>query len=498
MSAIGTETTLGQEYSKVVPNYSVEDAAERSELDASTRLPVLLYLGSSIFWLLVGTAFALVASFKLHDPALFDNGMLSWLSWPRMRMAHLNAVAYGWAATAGVGVAIWLTSRLCRTTLRYPAIVIVAGVFWNIGVAIGITAILAGQSTGVEWLEFPPYVGAILFASFGLISLWTLLMFWYRAPGHIYVSQWYILAAFFWFPWLYATAYLLIFVFPVQGVLQPITNWWYGHNVLGLWFTPLGLASAYYFIPKVIGRPVYSYYLSALGFWSLAFFYSWNGGHHLIGGPIPLWVQTVSIVASVMMIIPVAVTAINHHMTLTGNFHLLLTSPTLRFTVFGAMCYTLVSVQGMSMAIPSLNFVTHFTHYTVGHSHLGLYSFYSSIMFGAMYYIVPRLAQCEWPSAGLIKLHFWCVFYGSALMFVCLSVAGVTQGTMWLAKNGDLPAYAFIDTVQATLPYLIGRSVAGVILALGHVAFAYHFMLMVLQMGKHTDKPTLFTEPTKA
>ncbi|HSI87266.1 MAG: cbb3-type cytochrome c oxidase subunit I [Candidatus Methylacidiphilales bacterium] len=498
MSAIGTETTLGQEYSTAVPHYRIEDAAERSELDASTRFPVLLYLGSGLFWLLVGTVFALIASFKLHNPQLFDGGTLSWLAWPRVRTAHLNAVIYGWASTAGIGVGIWLIARLCRTPLRYPAIVIVAGIFWNIGVAIGITAILAGQSTGVEWLEFPPYVAAILFFSYILISIWTVLMFYYREPGHIYVSQWYLLAAFIWFPWLYATTYLLIFAYPVQGVLQAITNWWYGHNVLGLWFTPIGLASAYYFIPKVIGRPVYSYYLSALGFWTLAFFYAWNGGHHLIGGPIPLWIQTVSIVASVMMIIPVSVVAINHHLTMTGNFHYLITSPTLRFTVFGAMSYTLVSLQGMSMAIPSLNYITHFTHYTIGHSHLGLYSFYTSIIFGAMYYIVPRLTECEWPSANLIKLHFWCVFYGSALMFVCLSIGGITQGTMWLTKSGELPAFQFIDTVQSTIPYLIGRSVAGTILAIGHVVFAYHFGLMILRMGQRTGQPTLFIEPAKA
>src|SRR5262249_5230185 len=198
----------------------------------------------------------------------------------------------------------------------------------------------------------------------------------------------YLFGAVFWFPWLYTVANLLLLYEPVRGVVQASVNWWYGHNVLGLWFTPIGLAAAYYLIPKVIGRPIYSYYLSIIGFWALALFYSWAGAHHLIGGPLPAWLITVSVVGSVMMFIPVGVVALNHHMTMVGHFDALRYSPTLRFVVLGAMSYTAVSVQGSFEALRTMNEVVHFTHYTIAHAHLGLYAFFTMIMFGSMYYIV--------------------------------------------------------------------------------------------------------------
>jgi len=472
------------------------DAQERAEIDASCRGPVLLFFASAVFWLLAGTLFGLVSSLKLHNPYFllklpFTDIYLGALNFGRVRPAHLNAVAYGWASVVGLGVCIWLMARLCRVRLRYPGVVCAAGVLWNVGVLSGIISILLGHGTSVEWMEFPSYVTFILFVSYAMISVWAVDMFVHRKPGHVYVSQWYLMAALFWFPWLYGTANILINITPVQGAVEGIVNWWFGHNALGLWFTPIGIASAYYFIPKVIGRPVHSYYLSAFGFWSLALFYSWNGGHHLIGGPIPAWVITASVVASIMMIIPVVVTAINHHMTLRGHFEMLKYSPTLRFVVFGAMSYTLASLQGSSMAIRSVNKITHFTHYTIGHSHLGLYAFYTMIMFGAMYYIVPRLTGSEWRSSVLIKIHFWACAYGIITMVVVLSIGGLIQGFM--LNDPKIPFYPNI--INATKPYLIGRSVSGIMLTVGHLAFAYHFLLMLVGMGRDSGGPTLFNQP---
>jgi len=487
----------------------INDAADRAAIDASCRLPVLSFFASAVFWLIVGTVFALLASIKLHNPLFaveIPASLAHWLNqfyplvpantvetlngaltFGRVRPAHLNTVAYGWASTAALGVGIWLMARLCRVQLRYPRFVTAAAVIWNIGVFVGTAAILVGESTGVEWLEFPPYATLILFIAYALISIWAVDMFVHRRPGHVYVSQWYIMAALFWFPWLYATANILIHHESVQGSVSAIVNWWYGHNALGLWFTPMGLAAAYYFIPKVIGRPVHSYYLSAFGFWSLALFYSWNGGHHLIGGPLPAWVITASIVASVMMVIPVVVTAINHHMTMRGNFHVLEYSPTLRFVVFGAMSYTLASLQGTTMAIRSLNTVTHFTDYTIGHSHLGLYAFFTMIMFGSMYYIVPRLVGCEWRSAVLIKIHFWSCAYGIIFMVLILTVGGLMQGLMMRDA-----AIGFDKIVENMAVYKYFRSVSGVLLTVGHVVFAFHFALMLLRLGRTEGGPTLF------
>jgi len=466
----------------------------RTEIDASCRVPVMVFFASAIFWLLVGTALALLASVKMHWPEFpwwpqyFVDA--DWLTFGRVRPAHLNTVIYGWATAAGVGTMIWLMARLCQAKLIGTPILMTAAVFWNLGVLIGTLGILGGHSTSIEWLEFPAYITPLLFVSYALISIWAVIMFTRRPPGHVYVSQWYLLGAIFWFPWLYGIVQLLMLIFPVQGSIQGIVNWWFAHNVLGLWFTPIGLAAAYYFIPKVIGKPVYSYYLSALGFWSLALFYSWNGGHHLIGGPLPTWVVTASIVASCMMIIPVLVVALNHHLTMRGKWHLLLSSPTLRFIVFGAMMYTAVSLQGVSMSLRSLNEVTHFTHYTIGHAHWGMYAFFTMVMFGSMYYIVPRLVECEWRSANLIKWHFWCTFYGILLMLLMLTVGGLWQG--FKLADAQIP---FEEVVESTLPWLMGRSFSGVLIAIGHLVFAYHFFLMIMRLGKPAGKPTLLNEP---
>jgi len=459
------------------PDVVLADKIERASIDRSCRFPVLLFFGSAIFWLIMGTAFALIASFKLHTPEFMADWAAS--TFGRIRPAHLNTVIYGWAVSASFGVAIWLMARLCRTLLRGQTTLICAWVLWNVGVLAGTVGLLIGHSTSIEWLEFPVYSAFMLFLAFALIGIWAVDMFIHRKPGHVYVSQWYILAALFWFPWLYSTVQIMLLLKPVQGSVQGIINWWFAHNVLGLWFTPIGLASAYYMIPKVIGRPIHSYYLSILGFWSLALFYSWNGGHHLIGGPVPAWIVSASIVASVMMLIPVITVAINHHMTMKGHFHMLKSSPTLRFTVFGAMFYTLASVQGTSMAIRSLNEITHFTHYTIGHAHLGMYGFFTMMMFGAMYYITPRLVGWEWPSATLISVHFWTTALGVILMIVALTIGGVVQG---LALND--PAVPFNNIIAMTLPYLQARSISGMVITIGHLAFALSFILILCKIGK--------------
>jgi cytochrome c oxidase cbb3-type subunit 1 len=466
----------------------LSDKVERAQIDASTRLPVLLFFGSAIFWLLVGSFLGLLAALKMTHPHLLDGA--AWLTFGRIRPAHLNAVIYGWASAAGIGVGLWLMARLCRVPLMHTKLLITAAIFWNLGVLVGLIGIIGGDSRSIEWLEFPGYATPILFVAYACIGVWGIIMFRYRKPGHVYVSQWYLLAAFLWFPWLYATANIFLVWSPIQGSAQGAVNWWFAHNVLGLWFTPIGLASAYYMIPKVIGRPIHSYYLSILGFWSLALFYSWNGMHHLIGGPFPAWMISASVVASIMMFVPVIAVAINHHMTMRGNFEALKWSPTLRFTVFGAMTYTLVSFQGSLMAIPSLNTLTHFTDYTIGHSHLGLYGFFSMMMFGAMYYIVPRLVGWEWPSATMIRWHFWLAAIGIGLMVVTLTIGGIIQGFALYD-----PAVNFMTSVRLVAPFRWVRSISGITLFAAHIVFAVLFIQMLLKQGTGNSGPTLFSRP---
>jgi cytochrome c oxidase cbb3-type subunit 1 len=344
-----------------------------------------------------------------------------------------------------------------------------------VGVSAGTWAVLTGHSAGLEWLEFPWQADVPLFLGGTLVGVSLLLTLQRRTVPHLYVSVWYISAGLVWLPILLAVA-----KWPGlhRGVPQAAMNWWYGHNVLGLWFTPLGLAAIYYFIPKTIGKPIHSYNLSLIGFWTLAFFYSQVGGHHLIGGPVPSWLVTLSIVQSVMMVIPVVAVGINQHRTMWGHFAALRHSPTLRFVVTGGMLYTLASVQGSLQSLRVVNATTHFTHFTVAHAHLGLYGFFSLVMFGAMYFVMPRVLDWEWPSARMISLHFWLVTGGFAIYFTGLSIGGWLQGLAMLDASRP-----FMDSVRITIPYLVSRSVGGALMTLGHLVFALHFALMLGRRG---------------
>jgi len=478
---------------------SSPDLAKRAELsaiDASTRAPALYFFGSSVLWLLVGTLFALIASYKLHTPEFL--GDVEWLTFGRARTLHLNAVIYGWASNASFAVALWLMARLARAELRHVGLLFIAAAFWNLGVTVGMVGIAIGDSTSIEWLEFPTYATPILFVAYALVGAWAMITFRFGRAKHIYVSQWYLLAALFWFPWLYSVAQIMLLFEPTRGTVQGLVNWWFAHNVLGLWFTPIGLAAIYYFLPKVLGKPIHSYYLSVLGFWSLAIFYNWAGVHHLIGGPVPVWVQTAGIAASFMMVVPVIVTGLNQHLTLVGAAAALKYSPTLRFIVFGGVNYTLTSIAGSLMAMRSWAEITHFTHYTVAHAHHGMYAFFTMVMFGSVYYILPRILLKEWPSAKLISLHFWATAGGITLYVVGLSIGGIAQG---LAMN-TLPAgadgqpgapVAFMEVVADMIKYLEIRTIAGVIISIGHIAFAVNFTWMLVQPRKTgATEPTLF------
>ncbi|OIO59658.1 MAG: hypothetical protein COZ46_05015 [Verrucomicrobia bacterium CG_4_10_14_3_um_filter_43_23] len=456
-----------------------------AEIDSSMKGPCLFFISASIIWLIIGTLFALIASISLHSPNHFP--AQEWLSFGIMRSAHLNVVAFGWLNNVVYAVGLWIMARLCRVPLKYNWLLFVAGIFWNLGVVIGVAAIFNGHMTSVEWLEMPKNVAPLLALSYGFIGVWGIVSFKFRKGEHVYVSQWYILAALFWFPWLYTIAQILIFWFPARGTIQALTNWWFGHNVLGLWYTPMGVAATYYFIPKVLGKPIHSYYLSVIGFWTLAFFYNWAGVHHLIGGPIPVWFISAGIVASVMMVIPVVVTAINHHLTVVGSFHLVWASPTLRFIVFGAMSYTVSSLLGSTMALREVNMVTHFTQFTVGHAHQGAYAFVTMVMFGSIYFMVPRLLQKEWPSARLISIHFWGTAIGITIYIVALHIGGWIQGLE--LNNADIP---FLEVVRHLVPWLVSRSVGGVFILVGHIAFFINFFWMLFR----SRRLTLATGPT--
>ncbi|MEL6771006.1 MAG: cbb3-type cytochrome c oxidase subunit I [Bacteroidota bacterium] len=453
----------------------------RSDVDRSVKWPVLAYVGSAVFWLLVGSIFALLASFKFNFPDWLVED--AWLTFGRLRPAHLQTVIFGWLSMVGIGVGTWLWCRLLKTPLRNGGLMLVGCVLWNVGMVIGTIGLLAGFARSIEWVEFPVVAYLIIVAGFLLNNVALFRTLAHRRVQHLYVSIWYIGASLLWTPIL-----LVTFLLPVySGVPHATANWWFAHNILGLWLTPAALAAAYYFIPKVTGRPVYSYHLSIIGFWTLALFYNWAGAHHLVGGPPPQWVVTTGIVFSVMMIIPVVVVALNHHMTIVGRFRRVMASPTLRFVVFGAMSYTSVSIQGSLQSLRGWQEVTHFTHYTIAHSHLGVYAFATMIMFGALYYILPRLTGWEWRSSKLIAAHFWLVGMGIGAYVVALTVGGVIQGLAML--NPNVP---FLAVVESTKLWLLIRSVSGTLMTIGHIIFAYLVFENIRKGGPQRDAPTLF------
>lgn len=466
----------------VSPGVDEAEIEARRLADLSSRIPVLALLTSAMFWLLFGSLYGLLASLKMHLPEILAD--TPWLTFGRVRPVHLNAVTYGWASMAGLGVTMFLLPRLFRSPLAGGRFATAGAIVWNVGMVLGLGSLLLGYSDGEEWLEFPWQIDSFFVVGGGLCAVPLLMTAARRKVEHLYVTSWYLMAALVWFPFLFLVANLP-HLFP--GASGATVNWWFAHNVLGLWVTPIGIGIAYYMIPKILGRPIISYQLSLIGFWSLALFYSQVGIHHLVGGPVPTWLVTLSIVHSVMMSVPVITVAINHHGTMWGHFGRLRESPTLRFVWIGSLMYTVVSLQGSLEALRSVNRITHFTHYTVAHAHLGMYGFLSFILFGAIYFIMPRLTGREWPWRRLITLHFWLVTIGIAVYVVSLTIGGWLQGLALL--DGSVP---FIDTVRLTLPYLTARSVGGTLMTLGHFVFVFHVGAMLLRRGGERTTPTLF------
>jgi len=479
-----TDATINKTGIEVKPlDHEVQS---RIEVDDSSRMVVSVFWASSLFWLTIATLAGLISSIKLHSPDFL--GGMEWITFGRIRPMHWNTAVYGFGGTAASGTLLWLQARLCQVRLPFPKLLLAAGLVFNIGILVGSIGILMGHSTGVEALEFPVWAMPLLVVPYLAIIAANFRMYATKKTKHTYVSQWYLMAVTVWFPILVLSAEACTNFGAVDGVAQALANWWYGHNVVGLFATPTGIAAAYYLIPKVIGRPIYSYHLSLLGFWANAIFYNWAGTHHLAGGPLPAWVLTVGTVGSMMMFIPVITIGINHHMTMWGNFRFLRTSPTLRFAVMGSMFYTLSSMQGSLESLKYHQEITHFTHYTIGHVHLGMYGFFAPLMFAMMYYAMPRLMRQEWSSAGLIKIHFWCTLIGTSVYGLAMCIAGVKEG--YMMKDATIP---MLKIVAMTIPYLWLRTIGGLIIFTGTIAFLINFIRMMSPRKVKFADPTLFT-----
>jgi cytochrome c oxidase cbb3-type subunit 1 len=455
---------------------STSDLSELSISERSIRMPVLFFFGSGVFWLVIASIFYLLSSAQIHVPtAWWTFPGIPWLSFGRSHPVFLNCYVYGWATCSGIGTGIWLLSRFSAPPLRSPWFLIIAGVLWNIGMTTGVLSILAGSTTGRELLEFPPETAFILFLGLAMVSLWAVTIILNRKPGTTYVSQWYLLGAFLWFAWLYATANFALGFAPVPGAAQPAINWWYVGGLVDLWLTPIALATAYYLIPKLVGRPIYSYRLALLGFWGLALFGGWTGMTHLIGGPLPAWMITASIVAKVLMLIPVLAVGANFHLTMKGHFGGLRDNHALRFIVTGTVIYTAYAFAGSIISTRSIAQFTQFTFVTVIQNQLGLFGFYSMILFGAVYYIVPRLLKREWLFHKLIEAHFWLLVVGLGLLLLDLTIGGLIQG--FGLEDPQVPMIAVNDLLE---PFLAIQNFTALLLVAANLGFAMAFTLIFL------------------
>lgn len=467
---------------------------ELSPIDRSVRTPVLLFFGSAVFWLVLASLFFLLSSSQIHKPdSWWTLPGVAWLSYGRVYPAFLNCFVYGWVATAGIALGLWLLSRFSAAPFRHPLLSIYGWGVWNIGLVSGIVCLLAGTTTGRPFLEFPPYAAFILFLGFAMVGLSAISIVWRRKPGTLYISEWYLIGGFLWFAWMYSTANIILANPPVPGAAQPAINWWYAGGLFDLWLTPIALGAAFYLIPKIVERPIYSERLALMGFWGLALLGGWTGMTHIIGAPLPAWMITAGIVARVLMLIPVFAIAVNFHRTMKGSFEGLRDDYALRFISTGAMIYTVYAVEGSIVSLRSVAQFTQFTLVTQVHTQLGLIGFVSLILFGAVYYIVPRLLGRQWLFPNLVTTHFWFVVTGLGLLYISLTIGGLIQG--FGLADPQVPMIAMSDLLQ---PFLTIQNVGVLLLVIGNITFAIAFVLILLISAPAKQREVVVEESDKA
>ncbi len=462
-----------------------QDALLRASIDRSLRHPVMFFLTSGAAWLAVSLILGIISSAKVHAPGFLDG--FAFLTYGRTQAAHLNTLVYGWGFQAAFGVIVWLMSRLSRQECRAAGIILTAGHVWNLGVTLGIIGILSGFGTGMSWMEFPAFVWPVLLLSYFAIVVWSFIQFQVRPPGHVYISQWYLLAAMIWFPWIFITANLLLHVFPGHPVMANAINTWYKSGLIFLFFTPVALGTAFYVAPKITGRPIYSYSLAKLGFWSLALLMPWAGMQKLTGAPIPYFIPYLGAAATVMFFIPAFTAAINILRTLMTDMDLVGNSPTLRFTMAGIVGLLVMAVAAVILNLPGSTLpLTQFSLSGYGFEVIAVYAFFSFIMFGATYFIVPRITCREWLSRRLIKMHFFFSIYGIAIIAIVAIFGGLQQG---LGQEAFEQPWA--DSFLSARPYAWAMTISWSFILFSNIFFFMHLTVMWLRLGRRSTHPTL-------
>jgi cytochrome c oxidase cbb3-type subunit I len=448
----------GTTSTQTVPATTTVARISPREIDLSCRPPLMLYFGSGLVWLFIGTLLALLASIKLHGPGFLAG--IPCLTYGRLEPAATNAIVYGFAMQCAFGVLLWIMCRLGNVLLLFQATLCVAGMIWNLALTAGFLGILGGASTGYELLELPKFAAAMMFVAYLMIGVCAVVNFHFRRQRLLYPSQWYLLAALFWFAWIYSAAYLLLLVLPVRGVFQNVVNAWYVTNLTDLWFTSVALAIIFYFLPKLIDRPLYSGLLAAFGFWTLAFIVQWTGMARLISGPVPAWMVSVGIAANGLMVVPLIAVAMNLYLTVAGRVGVLRQTATGRFIWFAVVSYIVAAAVQILLGFRETSEVLHFTYTEVAYAQFLLHGFVAMALFGAIYYIVPRVTEIEWPALKAVCRHFTCYGVGVALIFVSLGAGGVLQG--FRINQSTLE---FVAAIRKTVPF-VGVSTLGILLLL--------------------------------
>lgn len=441
----------------------------------------------TVVWGIVGMTAGVFIAAQLAWPALnFD---LPWLSFGRLRPLHTNAVIFAFGGSALFATSYYIVQRTCRTRLFSDTLASFTFWGWQLVIVAAAITLPLGMTSTKEYaeLEWPiDILVALVWVAYVVNFLGTVAI---RKESHIYVANWFFAAFMIMIAILYIGNNLSIPVSLTKsysiwpGTIDAMIQWWWGHNAVGFFLTAGFLGIMYYFVPKQAGRPVYSYRLSIVHFWALISIYVWAGGHHLHYSALPDWAQTAGMVMSLILLAPSWGGMINGMMTLSGAWHKLRNDPILRFLVVSLSFYGMSTFEGPMMSIKTVNALSHDTDWTIGHVHSGALGWVAMVSIGAMYHLIPILfgrKAGDMHSVKLINVHFWLATIGTVLYIAALWVNGIMQGLMWRAVNADgTLTYSFVESVEASVPGYVVRTIGGTVFLLGMLIMAYNVYMTV-------------------
>jgi cytochrome c oxidase cbb3-type subunit I len=407
-----------------------------SRIDASCRLPLLVLFGGAALWLVAGLALALIASLTFHMPEMF--ACCRFLTYGHASAAANDLLLYGFAIPAGLGVMLWIFARLSQAELVLPLVPFAGANLWHLGVFIGVATILGGGSSGFAWLEFPRASAMLLGVAFVLVAISAVATFGERRERELYPSHWFLLAALLWFPWIYSTANLfLVTAWPVRGMAQAVINWWFANNLVFVWLALVGLGVAFYFLPKLAGRPLQSRFYALFAFWTLMLFGTWCGIPQ--GAPVPAWLPVTSTFASLLLIIPLLAIAIIFVKTVRGANNSCKGGP-FCYIKFGTVVFILSGLMLIASACPHGSRVTGLTWFGPAQTQLQILGFFAIVICGAIYEVVPRVMGFALPFPKFVRVQHWCFMLGTVLLVGSLAAGGVQQGLNFFSPEAALMA----------------------------------------------------------